>query len=282
MGQELIARSRSEPTGLWATRVMMDSPEIVRAIHDEYFEAGAAVATTNTYAVLRDRLAPYGIEDKFEALHIQGCEIAVAARDAAGHGQVAGSMGPTGWSYRPELAPPSAQAAELYAEIARIQAPYVDLYLCETMSSVDQARGAVMGASVVGKPVWLAISVMDEDGSKLRSGEPVADILPLLQEVNVAALLINCSQPESVDTGLPLIAGAGVRLGAYANGFTRIKESFSTDTPVNVLDHREDLDPERYARFARGWADAGATIIGGCCEIGPAHIRTLHAQFCGH
>jgi S-methylmethionine-dependent homocysteine/selenocysteine methylase len=51
MGQELVARSGDEPTPLWATRVMMDHPGMVRAIHEDYFAAGATVATTNTYAI---------------------------------------------------------------------------------------------------------------------------------------------------------------------------------------------------------------------------------------
>ena len=55
MGQELVARSGDEPTPLWATRVMIHHPELVRAIHDDYFAAGATVATTNTYAIHHDR-----------------------------------------------------------------------------------------------------------------------------------------------------------------------------------------------------------------------------------
>ena len=59
MGQELVARSGDEPTSLWATRVMIDHPGMVRAIHEDYFEAGATVATTNTYAGHHDRLARF-------------------------------------------------------------------------------------------------------------------------------------------------------------------------------------------------------------------------------
>jgi S-methylmethionine-dependent homocysteine/selenocysteine methylase len=56
MGQELVARAGSDPGPLWATRVMMDHPGLVKAIHDDYFAAGASVATTNTYNILHDRL----------------------------------------------------------------------------------------------------------------------------------------------------------------------------------------------------------------------------------
>ena len=80
MGQELVLRSEEPPTGLWATQILLDKPELVRGVHDDYFAAGAEIATTNTYAILRDRLARHDIEDRFEKLHQAACEIACAAR----------------------------------------------------------------------------------------------------------------------------------------------------------------------------------------------------------
>ena len=62
MGQELVSRSGDEPTPLWATRVMIDHPGLVKAIHADYFAAGASVATTNTYNILHDRLVGVGLD----------------------------------------------------------------------------------------------------------------------------------------------------------------------------------------------------------------------------
>lgn len=213
MGQELVARAEGKPSPLWATDVMIDQPELVRAIHDDYFRAGAEIATVNSYAVLRDRLAPSGIEDRFEALHLAACRMAVEARDAHGSGLVAGSLGPLGASYRPDLAPKPEVAAEAYAEIAELQKPFVDMFICETMSSLDQARGAMMGAAVAGKPVWLAVTVDDDEGTRLRSGEAIEGVLDIVAEHRPAALLVNCSTPEAVTKALPVLAKAGVPLG---------------------------------------------------------------------
>ena len=279
MGQELIARS-GKATGLWSTQALLDQPELVRAVHDDYFAAGAQVATTDTYAILPDRLEPHDLLDRLPELSTRACEIACAARDAHGSGLVVGSMGPQGFSYQPDLAPPADQAAEVYADIARIHAKHVDVHVLETMASVDQARGGLMGAGVTGKPVWLALSVDDADGTKLRSGEDLVDALPLIAEFAPAAVFLNCSLPEAVTQGLPVLAGNGVPIGAYANGFTGITDSFDhVGATVDVLSARTDLGPDRYAEFAQGWVDAGATLIGGCCEVGPAHIATLAARF---
>jgi len=280
MGQELLARSATKPTGLWSTQFLMEMPELVEAVHRDYFSAGADIATTNSYALHRDRLRRFGAEDRFAELHRQACQIAVSVRDEHGRGLVAGSMGPTGWSYRPDLAPPAEEAAELYAEIALLQAPYVDLILCETMSSVEQARGAVMGAGVAHKPVWLAVTVDDEDGAKLRSGEPVTEILPLIPEFKLAALLVNCSVPEAVDRAISLLAHQEIAIGGYANGFVKISEAFTTPgATVDALERRADLGPRAYADFVDGWVRHGAAIVGGCCEVGPAHIAELAARF---
>ena len=282
MGQELLARTGATPTGLWATQVMIDHPDAVEAVHADYFAAGADIATVNSYAIHRDRLETAGRPELFEDLHRQAVKIACKARDDHGSGLVAGSLGPLGWSYKAEFAPPSDIAATLYAEIVALQEPHVDLFILETMSGVDQARGGLMGCAATDKPVWLAMSVDDDDGTKLRSGESLADVLPLVAELGVAAILLNCSRPEAISSGLPILKDAGVTFGAYANGFTSIADSFKeVAATTDRLEARRDLGPEAYATFAETWAATGATIIGGCCEVGPTHIAELSARLGG-
>ena len=275
MGQELVARA-GKATSLWSVQALLDAPEVVRQVHDEYFAAGADIATTNSYSVLPDRLEPHGMLDRLEELARLACQLASDAREAHGSGMVAGGLGPQGFSYQPDKAPPAEQAAEAYAKLAQIHAQYVDVHLLETMSSVDQARGGLMGAGVTGKPVWVALSVRDDDGTRLRSGELVSDVMPLLEEFDPAAVFINCSKPEAVDTAVPILAKSGRVVGAYANGFTGIAADFNkVGSTVDMLSARRDLGPNAYADFADGWAANGATIIGGCCEVGPAHIAEL-------
>ncbi len=281
IGQELINRSDAEPTPLWGLKVMQDEPDILRDIHADYFNAGAIVATSNTYNVLRDRLSQFDVEDKFRPFHEQAVGLACEARDAHGAGYVAGAMGPLGASYRPDLAPPADQAADAYAEIAQIQAPFVDLFILETMASVDQARGAVMGASVPNKPIWLGVSVDDKDGTRLRSGEPLGELTDALKDMPIQALLINCSLPEAVTQAIPLLPDTWPK-GGYANGFTEITEAFARPGQVVTdLSARNDLGPDAYADHALRWVDDGATIVGGCCEVGPAHIAKLRDRLDG-
>ncbi|THD83677.1 homocysteine S-methyltransferase family protein [Aliigemmobacter aestuarii] len=279
MGQELVARSGDDPTPLWATRVMIDHPGMVRDIHADYFAAGATVATTNTYAIHHDRLERFDLDHMFHALHLRALVEAHEARAAHGSGRIAGSMGPLVATYRPEVTLPVAIAAPKYAEIARILGAHVDMILCETLASVEMCEGAVKGAAVAGVPVWLSVTVDDHDGSRLRSGEPVADLARLVRDYPVAAVLANCSVPEAMADALGGLRTLGLPFGAYANGFTHISGNFLKDAPtVKELTHRHDLTPAKYADFAMGWVEMGATIVGGCCEVGPAHIRELAAR----
>ncbi|MCY4315495.1 MAG: homocysteine S-methyltransferase family protein [Roseovarius sp.] len=279
IGQELIKRSGDRATPLWSTQVMIDHPDIVERVHADYFRAGSTIATTNTYAVLRDRLERVGLEDQTTALTDVAVNAARKAQIACGFGRVAGSLGPLIASYRPDICPPAAEAAERYAEPVNLMKDRVDILLIETMSSVDQADGALRAAIGNGLPVWLSMTVDDDDGSRLRSGEPLRDIGKLVELRQPDAVLVNCSRPESMAAALETISGFGKPFGAYANGFTRISEGFLEDFPtVDALEQRIDLGPAAYARFAMEWIERGATIVGGCCEVGPDHIAELAAR----
>jgi homocysteine S-methyltransferase len=121
------------------------------------------------------------------------------------------------------------------------------------------------------------MTVDEHDGTKLRSGENLADVLPLAGQA--AALLANCSSPEAITAAMDVLATGNLPFGGYANGFTTITDGFLETKPtVDALTARTDLDPDAYAAFAMRWIAQGATIVGGCCEVGPAHIAKLATQ----
>jgi S-methylmethionine-dependent homocysteine/selenocysteine methylase len=183
LGQELVHRAGDRPTPLWSTQVMMDKPGLVSEIHHDFMAAGARITTANTYAIHRDRLAPVGIESKFETLHALALKEAHDARMLHGAGRIAGSIGPIGASYRADIHPESDVAVPLYREVAEQFAGKVDLVICETVVSKMHAKCIIYGAKEAHVPIWCAFSVSDTDGSKLRSGESLQEVAEMAADI---------------------------------------------------------------------------------------------------
>lgn len=273
MGQELVKRSGDRPTPQWSTQVMVDHPGLVAEVHRDFAAAGATLATSNTYAIHHDRLIGTPLEGKQAALVERALnELA----DGVGqHGRTAGAIGPLNGSYRPDAHPDHDTAVALYGELAGLLAPSVDILLGETIASVRHARALFDAVQGFGKPVWLAVTLDDDDGTLLRSGEPVSALSGLQPD----AWLANCSVPEAMAAGLDVLRSFGKPFGAYANGFTGITKAFrQARSTVASLTARDDVGPEAYAEYALAWVGQGATIIGGCCEIGPAHIAEVASR----
>lgn len=277
MGQELIRRSSNPPSPLWSAHVMMHEPHIVEAIHRDYVAAGAHVITLNSYSATPERLARDATEDLFEPLQAKAIEIAKRATQGSSV-QIAGCLSPLFGSYHPEGAPDYEICVKAYQRIVACQQEEVELFLCETMSSIKEATAATTAAKPSGKPVWCALSVSETDGSILRSGEPLLEAAQAVKEAGADAILLNCSPPEATSQGIQILSAIGIPFGAYANAFVRA-DTLALGGTVAHLETRKDLGPLEYAEFCARWIDDGATIIGGCCEVGPAHIAELHRRF---
>jgi S-methylmethionine-dependent homocysteine/selenocysteine methylase len=279
MGQELRRRGLTEgPAALWSANALLRSPATVLEVHRDYIRAGARIITTNTYSTKRPALEAEGIGDRFEALNRLAGELACRARDELEVDVlIAGSLPPLYGSYRPDLVRPVAEIVPLYREQAELLAPYVDLFLCETMSSAAEARAAACGAVSTGKPVWVAWTLDDRGEGRLRSGETVSEAAAALAEVPVSGFLANCCAPESITAAMPALAALGPwPCGGYANGFAAVPRSWAAADGIAALGVRRDLDPDAYLQHAQDWISAGARLVGGCCEIGPEHIARLH------
>ena len=276
VGQELVKQYGEKPTPLWSTEIMLKDPNMVSDIHSAYFEAGATIATTNSYTILRDRLKHFALEHEVHNLWYSSVAAACKARDKFGSGRIAGSIGPLRASYRPDICPPVEEASSIYKEKVESIAPMVDILLVETVCSLKQAEGVLAATDNSNKPVWISFSVDDNDGTKLRSGENLEDVKAVINNHFVEAVLINCSPPEVVGNALSILSKMGLAFGAYANGFSKISSDFLKTRPtVDALTARKDLGPEEYSNFVTNWIRNGASIVGGCCEIGPTHISKI-------
>lgn len=288
MGRELQRRGAPFRQPEWSALALSEAPEQVEAVHRAYIEAGAQVITSNSYAVVPFHIGEARFAAEGEALAARAGQLARQAVVASGQPvRVAGSLPPLFGSYRPDLFEP-ARVDEVLQPLIRGLAPHVDLWLAETQSSLAEVRAIAAGLPDDGKPLWLSFTLKDEDVDevpRLRSGEPVAEAAQLAVALGAGALLFNCSQPEvmaaALDSARETFAAAGVEIpfGAYANAFPPQPEEATANDGLDPL--RPDLDPPGYLSFAQDWQARGASLIGGCCGIGPEHIAVLDQRLRG-
>lgn len=257
---------------------MQDSPEIVRAVHRDFIQAGAKIITLNTYTATPSRLRRDGDATQLRALHALALQVAQAARDEAGEEvQIAGCLPPLVGSYDALLTPSYEDCLAEYQQLVEAQAEGVDLFLIETISTLREGLAAVEAARTSGKPILLSFTVSDDAPQVIRSGMSLIEVVGRLADLPLSALLINCATPEAVGYALEIIKEGPFAFGGYANGFVSV-EALKPGGTVEVLRAREDLSPEAYAQDAMTWVGKGASLVGGCCEVGPAHIAALRQQ----
>ena len=281
LGQEIYRRSGSAADPLWSVKVMQEQPELVEAVHRDFIAAGAEVLTLNTYAATPERLIRDGELSRLEPLHAQALALADSARKASGCPwgpvRLAGCLPPLIGSYSPEATPDDDSCKKHFRRMVRAQSG-VDLFICETMPSIREGMLAAEAGLESGRPVLLSFTVSDQSASAvLRSGESVERMVESVRHLPLSGLLLNCSTPESISRALPPLKASNLPFGAYANGFTSVAPLKPGGT-VGALTMRRDLGPQAYADLAMRWVEAGADFIGGCCEVGPAHIRVLRER----
>lgn len=285
MGRELHRMGAPFRQPEWSALALMLAPETVARAHRRFADAGADVITTNSYA-----LVPFHIgEAKFRAdgrkLADLAGRMARQAADSAAHKvRVAGSLPPLFGSYRPDLFD-EARAPEIIRPLIEGLSPHVDLWLAETQSALAEARFAKAALADDKRPFWVSFTLDDDNPDltrpKLRSGEDLAAAVAAMLELGVEAVLFNCSQPEimagAVDAARAVrdARGSAARIGIYANAFPPQCDEAANEV---ISDIRADLDPARYAQFAKDWVRHGADIVGGCCGIGPEHIAAIRAM----
>ncbi|MEM9513365.1 MAG: homocysteine S-methyltransferase family protein [Actinomycetota bacterium] len=283
MGKELrrIGAPFRQPE--WSALALIEAPDRVAEAHANFADAGATVITTSNYAVV-----PYHLgDDRFAA---RGAELTALAgrlaRTVADDADilVAGSLPPLFGSYRPDLFDAD-RAPALLDTIVSALAPFVDIWLAETLSSVAEIRAALAALDRHGGdlPRWVSFTLDDHHHGHasqpaLPSGESIGAVAAALAtEQRVAAVLINCSLPEHITPAIDELRtciGDTVRIGGYANAFPPApKTHYEANEAIHEA--RPDLTAERYADIVDRWIDGGATIVGGCCDITPAHIAEL-------
>ena len=260
----------------WSGLAAVTHPDILRELHVRYLRAGAEVIIANTYATAPQHVAAAGFGDRAREINLRSAELALEAREAAADGPawVAGSLSLMAPGFRSA----NRQAPLEHAEGLRRQAEWlaeagVDLLVLEMLRDIEWSSAAVDAALSTGLPVWSGFSCMvDESGTVMTQGT-VGEPVPLDDALRVVAgrgeILVAIMHSEIDDTGFGLDCARRVceaPLGAWPNCGT-IEPPHWQFTGVAT--------PEAFAETAARWVDDGVKVIGGCCGLGPEHIRAV-------
>jgi len=244
---------------------------LVGGIHRDYIAAGAEIIETNTFGANRVRLEPHGLADRVRDINVRGVKIARDAREVSGENVfVAGAVGPLG---KPNAVHDlgAARVRAVFAEQAEgLLEGGADLLIFETFGDAEELALAVEAARAICDLPVVAQLTFDEDGRTL-AGQTAREAVERLRGLGIAVLGTNCNlgPQATLDTVEELARlSSGLPLSAQPNA----------GLPRRVAGRfLYGAGPEYLADYARRYADAGATLIGGCCGTTPAHTRAMRA-----
>ncbi len=277
LGSILLDRANKSSSGLWSAQFLLDDPEAIKELYEEYIGVGSDLITTNTYSTIPSYLNKEKISAKMpELIDIAG-KLAKEVADRHEHVRVAGSLPPLEESYRPDLVLTEGEALPIYKSLIEGLLPYVDIFLCETISSVQETQNVLKALDLYNKeiPIWLSWTLKEDKKDLLRSGESIEEAFKFAEKYNPEAYLFNCTDPNAISSGLEVLQRLTDKpIGGYPNVFS-VPDGWTLDNDVETL--KNDLTKESFSSFCQVWQEKGASIFGGCCGIGPELMAEMIA-----
>lgn len=245
---------------------ILDHPDVMRDLSRSYVQAGARIIYAPTFTANRIKLAEYGLQDQLEQMNTRLVRLAKEAADGAAY--VAGDLTMTGQQLYPQGDLQFEQLVQIYKEQAGVlYEAGVDLFVIETMMSLQETRAAVFAIQEVCPLPIMASLTFEADGRTLFGTNPQTAVI-VLQGIGVDAVGLNCSTGplEMVEIVEEMYAYANVPILAKPNaGLPQLEDGKTV----------YKTSPQEFAEAGRKLVEAGAAIVGGCCGTTPAHIQAL-------
>ena len=282
MGQELLARGMKPNGTLWSANAILDENyhQLLKDTHRDFVKAGAEVIVTTTFTTRRKRLKENNIEDKFEYLNKKAGEIAQEVKKEFPNIHIAGGLPPQELTYEADERNEE-EITKTFNEQARLLNPYVDFFYFDVWSSIKEFKCGINAVKEFKKPYLIGIHI--SEGTKLPSGEKISDIKSILDD-QLLGVMLSCVSPENYEKNLEEVKNLNVPFGFKLNGFmtTKPKDGYTSSyfknsggNPNEFLGQRHDLTPDVIGKIVKNFKQNGATILGGCCETRPAHIKAM-------
>jgi len=280
-GQTLLEKGLKPEGTLWSATALIneDFHNLVVETHIDFINAGADLIVTNNFGVRKRRLLQNNKLDYFESANRFAGQLAQKAKELSNNNiLIAGSLPTHADTYQSRFFNTDEEVHEGFYETAKILNPFVDLFFLDVISSVKETKIACEAIKEFNKPVLIGLHF--RKNAYLPSNETTTDVVKEIKNYNCCGIIAACVSPEIVNLVLPEFKKQNIPYGFKVNAFEDIHEDFvisskSSQQPTDVLGTLKDFTPNVFKNFVESAANQGATLLGGCCEIKPRHIKAL-------
>ena len=286
MGQQLLSAGLVSKGTLWSASALLDETfhQLVVDTHLSFINSGADVIVTNNFSCRRVRLIENNVSDKFEYANKTAGELASKARDRSKKNiLIAGSLPPQNGTYQVDNRENKIIYKDFYDQ-AKLIKPFVDFFYLDVISSGKEIEIALDVTEKFNLPVLIGIHV--KANGKLPSGETISEIVKKYKNRNWLGLITACVSLEIIEKSSNEIQNLNIPFGFKANLWGKSEplpvNKFNTakfdeigKNPNETLGTRDEINSEIFCNFATKIIKKGATILGGCCEVKPSHIKGI-------
>ena len=286
MGQELLSNGLIAKGTLWSSTALLEEKyhDLVVDTHLSFIQSGADVIITNNFSSRRQRLIQNNIESKFDYLNKKSGELAIRARNKSKKNiLIGGGLPGQNDTYVADEREISLIKKNFYDQ-ANIIKPYVDFFYLDVVSSGREVEAALEVTEKINLPVLVGLHV--KKNGRLPSGETISEVVQKYKNNNWLGLITACVSLEIINKTISEIKNLNVPYGFKANlwgvdeplpvhKFNRAKSNEIGNNPNITLGSRDDITGKIFCDFAKKIKNHGATIIGGCCETKPHHIKEI-------
>ena len=285
MGQELLSRGLKPHGTLWSAEALIKEEyhQLVIDTHLDFINAGAEIIVTNTFTARKGRLIQNNCLEYFEAINKKAVELALKARDLSKKNVlIAGGLPNQKQTYSADLGEDLHDIEVRFNEQSAILKDGIDFFYLDVMGSGKECEIALNSIDKYNLPVLVGVHV--KDNGKLPSGESVEQIVINNQNDKWMGILTACVSPKAYNLVKNELKTLKLPYGFKLNAFNKIPDNYvvsSTDAwgaegnPNKILGVNKDLNENEFFNIVREYMDEGATILGGCCEIKPSHIKAI-------
>ena len=287
MGQHLLAKGLKPKGSLWSATALIDKKhhQLIIDAHLDFINSGAEVIVTNNFSARRSRMVQNNVEKHFNYANEKAGELALKAKEISKKNiLIAGALPGQNDTYVLDKRDRKIIEKGFYDQ-AKLLKPFVDFFYFDVLSGSKECELALNVTEKLNTPVLVGLHV--KKNGKLPSNESIGEVVEKCKNKNWLGLVVACVSPEIIENSVDEIKKLNIFFGYKAN-LWKVEEpvpvhKFATPddkigaNPIESMGTRNDYTDVKFLEFSKKMVNKGATILGGCCETKPSHIKKILA-----